>query len=164
MTFTIEPVGAWKGYDLFHSLTTALGSMAGVLGDTLDNVVKKKARLSVEDLDIKGLLAELPGVLQRLPPDEFQRLAEILLANCFIIETPKGSKQAVSLPLLPMFETRMQGKLLTVFKLVIWAIQVNFEDFFSGAVLAAAAAKEAATSEANPSEQGSTPSSDRPQA
>jgi hypothetical protein len=57
-------------------------------------------------------------------PAELRSLIEVLLESCVVTWEGKTAR------LLPAFDVVMQGRLMTVFKLLAWALEENYADFF----------------------------------
>ena len=113
------------GRALGPALAKGLGALKGKLGDA-----------SVEALG--GAATEL---FARLSDDELEALTRELLTFC----TVDGK------PLMPQFDLVMQGRMGTLLKLLRFAFEVNYGDFFAGARGLAAQAMAA-----NPSAGSST--------
>lgn len=166
VTYSLVPVGAWEAIPLFHSLVTIIGSMTPVLADLI-GADRSKPLLDAIDLD--KLFEALPTFMERCSPEKQRELIELMLANCQFrkpqakgARPPKVAEEEV--PLLGVFDTELSGKLFTVYRLVAWAIQVNFADFFAGAKLASAAKQAAASAAAQLKTPDSTPSDSTPPA
>lgn len=106
----MSPLPAFAALEQFTSLTTLLGpSVMSLLGKD------------------EALAAALAASLRGLKGSDVSALIRALLATCQV--TING----VITPVLPVFDTEFQGKLLTVFKLTAFAIEVNYGDFFAAA-------------------------------
>lgn len=157
-TYQLVLMGAWEQVSVFHSLVTVLGSMTPVIADMVGSDKKKSL---VERVDLGKLFEALPTFLERTHPAKQRELAEQLLNGCtFRKPTPKGRPPPDDeLPLLmPVFDEEMKGKLLIFYKLLAFAIESNFADFFGGVKAAIAAKQIAAADAAPPKTPASTPS------
>lgn len=116
--FRIFPLTAWKGLKAFHSFTTILGpALAPLLRFGTGDKTAAAA----------GLLQVLPGALKTSTPEELEALAKVLLEGAQV----KAPSSAGFVPLMPMIDTLLQGRLFTLFALLAWASQVHFGGFFS---------------------------------
>jgi hypothetical protein len=75
----------------------------------------------------EALAAALAASLRSVKGADVSNLIRALLVPCLV--TING----ITTPVLPVFDTEFQGKLLTVFKLTAFAIEVNYGDFFAAA-------------------------------
>lgn len=97
-------------------LQARIGKVAGAL---LSSVSGGKG---LAEVDVGSLVER---VFDTLSPDDFEKLAEDLFACTQIVE-PSGAL----VPLWPVFDTRMQGRTMDVYKLGAFVLEVNFRDFF----------------------------------
>jgi len=159
VTYSLVPVGGWEAIPLFHDLVSILGSMTPVFAELVAGDSKKPL---LERFKLEKIFEALPGFLARASPAEIRKLTEQMLVSCTfrrpLVKAAKPTSPEEAQLLLPVFDLEMSGKLLTTFKLLAWAIEVNFSDFFSGAKLAAAARAAAASAEAQSKTEGSTDS------
>lgn len=98
----------------------ALGGLAGAA----------KGGASLETADLSSVGPVLEGLFARLSEDEQDHLINELLATA----TVDGKE------VLPVLDLHFQGRLGALFKLVGFAVKVNFEDFSGGLIAAAKAA------------------------
>lgn len=110
--FEVSPLPAFRALELFPRIT---GFFAGAVSE-----------LGAVQRDKGEAIAKAIAALAKSNPAELVALTKVLLEGCII--TLDG-KQAL---LLPVFDVAMQGKLFTVMKLLGFAIEVNYRDFFSG--------------------------------
>lgn len=106
----ISPLPAFAALEHFTNLTSMLGpSVLSLLGKD------------------EALAAALAASLRNVKGSDVSALMKALLATCVV--TVNGQR----IPLVPVFDTEMQGKLLTAFKIFGFAIEVNYGDFFVAA-------------------------------
>lgn len=84
--------------------------------------VSKGGSKALLDLDLGAALAD---VFEKVTPDEQDALLAELFASTTIVE-PSGAKA----PFWSVIDTRMQGKVLDVYLVAAFALEVNFADFF----------------------------------
>jgi hypothetical protein len=113
LDFELSPLPAWKAMETFARLSKflspAVESLGAVAGD-------KEAGAAA--------LAKAIAGLANNKPEELQALTKVLLDACLV--TWEGKQ----VPLMRTFDVVMQGRILTVFKLLAWAVEVNYRDFF----------------------------------
>lgn len=83
---------------------------------------------SIADAEISNLGAATAALFDRLPESEFTELVDQLLSTAWVTRDGKRG------PLLPVFDSIMQGHTATAYKLLWFAIEVNFGPF-GGALL-----------------------------
>ena len=109
-SFQISPLPAFAALEQFTTLT-------GLVGPSVMSLLGKD----------EALAAALAASLRSVKGADVSALIRALLAPCLV--TVNG----ITTPVLPVFDTEFQGKLLTVFKLTAFAIEVNYGDFFEAA-------------------------------
>lgn len=111
-TVEISPLPAWQGLEGLHQLTRLVGpALTGVLAAAKG--------------DMQAIGSGVSQALMTTPPAEVTALLKRLLGPCRIT-LPDGKQ----VPALGVFDTEFQGKLLTVFKIAAFAVEVNYGDFF----------------------------------
>lgn len=110
--FEVSPLPAFRALELFPRITGFFSGAAAELG----SVQRDKGEA----------IAKAVAALAKSNPAELVALTKVLLEGCVV--TLDG-KQAM---LLPVFDVAMQGKLFTVMKLLAFAVEVNYRDFFDG--------------------------------
>jgi hypothetical protein len=124
LKFQLAELPVWDALPAFHRLLRLLGpAAAGVRAAVAagsDDDAKKKA--------IAALIGTLPEMLVQAPPDEVVALSKLLLKECLVFHTTDPTKSG---ELLPIIDNVLRGKLMTIFKLLTWSIEVNFSGFFS---------------------------------
>jgi hypothetical protein len=115
LDFELSQMAAWQALTTFTRVTKflapGLDAVAAASGGDKSAVVA-------------GLIRGLQG-LAASNPTELRALTEVLLGSCIV--THDGKLQR----LLPVFDVVMQGRILTVFKLLAWALEENYPDFFA---------------------------------
>jgi hypothetical protein len=111
-TYEVWPLPAWTALELFHSLTKALApAVAGVAATEGPG-------------GMAALSSSLERVLVQLPAPELTRISKQLLSGARVIVN--GSSAEVN----AISDVHFQGRVLSLLKVVAFAIEVNFPDFF----------------------------------
>ena len=97
-----------------------LTTLTSLIGPPLAGLLASKE-------DDGKLASALAASLRGLKGSDVSSLMRGLLATVSI------TKDGKTFPLLPVFDVEMQGKLVTAFRIVAFAIEVNYADFFGGA-------------------------------
>jgi hypothetical protein len=135
-TYEVFALPAWTAVEVFQQLTRLVAPVVGGLGK----------------LEGPEGLQALGGAVERLvsalPPAELQRLAKLLLSSALV--TLENGRQA---QVLDVADLHFQRRTLALWRLLAFAIEVNFPDFLAplrslGARLAGRAASALQTSTA----------------
>ena len=112
MAITVQQLPATRGVKLSRKLATVAAPVIGALqGLSLDKDV--------------GVLGEaLTKALDQLSEKDLDELIRTLL------ETAKVETEGKIAPLMPMFDGLFAGRILLVYKVIAFALEVNFADFF----------------------------------
>lgn len=151
--FTISPLPAMKAFLMLQRLGKVLGpALARVAGAVKGDAV-----------DGAGAADALVLLFSGLPPEELETIVRDLLAGSLVLG--EGGKAA---PLMTggangkgVFDVVFQGRMGTLFKLLAFAIRVNYRDFFdalSGKLGAVAAKMQRQFAGSSTSPAGPTPS------
>lgn len=106
----MSPLPAFAALEQFTALTGLIGPAAmSLLG---------------KDEALAGALAASLGKVKG---------ADVTALTRALLATTSVTVNGQTVPLLPIFDTEFQGKLLTVFKILAFAIEVNYGDFFAAA-------------------------------
>ena len=108
--YTVSQLPASRGLEMF-------GKLAGLLGPAALEALAKGASL---DKDLKTLAPAAVMLFARLQPGDLTAIAKELL----------GPATVDNAPLEKQFEVHFQGRILHLFKVLVFAIEVNFGDFF----------------------------------
>lgn len=120
LRFTVQQLPARRGMKLLNHLIRIAGpglaKAAGALkgGDL--------AKLDLANIDFGALGEALKSIFDGLPDVEFDYVLDEMLAVTLLNEAP----------LKPVFDAALQGRIGTVYKLLAFALEVNFRDFFGG--------------------------------
>lgn len=139
--FCVTPLPAMRSFTLQPRLAPALAAVAEGIG-AIGNLAEK------QDLDAIELAAIAPVVTRffhALPPDRLEMVTRELLAGATMDGRPLFTAEGNP------FDVLMRGRSIDVWKLLWFALEVNYPDFF-GAV----AGKGARPAAANPSEASTT--------
>jgi hypothetical protein len=111
--FELTPLPAWASLETFPRITKFLSPVVDGLGDVGGD----------RTMALKGVAKAIQG-LSSSNPAELKALTQKLLESCLITYEGKQVR------LLTIFDIAMQARLLTVFKVLAWAVEVNYQDFF----------------------------------
>jgi hypothetical protein len=143
--FTLTQLPGWRGAKLFWQLSSVLLPALTSLGKGLSIAPEALLSKGVAGLDVDlGALLGNAGhasqmLFEKLPPDEFERIARELLETCSV------QKAGVTVPLMPIFDEEMSGEMGSLLGLLAFALEVNFKDFLPGLADKAARAAKAAS-------------------
>lgn len=118
--FTVTQLPAMRGIKLMHKLARALGP-AVIKAATGGN--------KIGDQDIAGFGDAAQAAFDRFSAEDLDGLIKELF------ETGTMSLDGNTVPIMPVFNDALAGKLVTVIKAVQFALEVNYSDFL-GAFLA----------------------------
>lgn len=114
LDFELSQLTAWRAMETLTRVTK-------YLAPGLDAI--SAAGKGSKEAGISALVKGLQG-LSNNSPAELRALTEVLLESCVVTWEGKTAR------LLPAFDVVMQGRILTVFKLLAWALEENYADFF----------------------------------
>lgn len=126
MTFTVQQLGGKPAGRLFVRLSSYLFPALSQGASALDKLDLKAGLNAEMDLGTigRGLSAAARTLFEKLTEDEYEALLNQLLETA-MVRSPKGG----DVPLMPLFDDMMAGKVLTQMKLLAFALEVNFRDF-----------------------------------
>jgi hypothetical protein len=134
-TFAVTQLPAMRALRLFsrigRSLGPALGQLAAAAG-------KGAGSMKLDEFDMSTVGEAIAVLFDRLTPDELETLTKELLESARI----DGRE------LMREFDIAMQGRVGTVFKLLMFSFEVNYGDFFGAARGLVAQAKPAGSNSA----------------
>ena len=122
MEFELPALPAWKAYEVLARVTKFISPAIEAIGVAQGG--NKDAAL--------GAVAKAFATVRS---DELQALTKVLLEGCLV--THEGNQ----VQLMRVFDVVMRRKMLTVFKLLAWSVEVNYPDFFEALKSTALAAK-----------------------
>lgn len=127
MKFTVQQLGGKAAGKLFVRLNSYLIPAIAQGGEALGKL--NLAKGTDTDIDLgavgQGLAAASKVLFEKLTEDEYENLLGQLLETA-TVKTAKGE-----LPLWPQFDDLMAGAVLTQLKVLKFALEVNYRDFFS---------------------------------
>jgi hypothetical protein len=155
-TFELNQLPAWDSAEASMRLMKIVGAGAIPISKLFDS-----SKATADKLDMK-LVAVLIEILREAPVAEVMSLSKMLLTGCIVGgDLDNGVGKVRLAPLAPIFNNLFRGKQMTVFKLIAWAIKVNFTGFFVDLKSALPALPAAPNPKASPSSSMSpTPSAD----
>lgn len=112
MIVSVSQLPYWKASPLAYRIAKVLLPALGKLGGA-------GTKLAEVDLEKIGEAAQF--VFANLSENEFKQLQRDLLETTVVD----------GVPLLPVIDTKLQGKVFTGLKILVFAGRVNFADFFS---------------------------------
>ncbi|MFZ5440461.1 MAG: phage tail assembly chaperone [Myxococcota bacterium] len=110
LEFEIAPLPALRAF-------STLPRIVALFAPITDN-------FSGAETDVAAIARAL-GALMRTKPEELTALLKILLEGATVMHEGKR------VTLLPVFDVVMHRKVLTAYKLLIFAVEVNYTDFFA---------------------------------
>lgn len=88
---------------------------------------------NVKDADIADFGPAVAGLAESLTPDEFDSLTLEILSRCSItMPDERGSLKLFDLSKPVAIDDAFSGELKLMFKVMAWALEVNFGNFFDG--------------------------------
>jgi hypothetical protein len=135
-TFTVQQLPAMQSVLLLHRLAKTMGG--GLLKVLAGAGGGGGPKVDLRALDVDSLIPAMESFFDRFSEADLERLLRQLLETATV--QGKGGEMA----LLPVFDVELQGKPMTVFKLLAFALEVNYRDFFSA--LLALASREGSAS------------------
>lgn len=124
---TVSPLGAWQSLETLQTLSQMIGPALGKLGGAAAASVGSD--VDAERKALEGVTQGLMAALLALKPGELQTVGKALLANTLLL-TP-SAKPGEEIGILKVFDTEFAGQTLTVLKVIAFAIEVNYGDFFA---------------------------------
>jgi len=110
--YEVYALPAWTAVEVFHALTKALApAVAGVAAAEGPG-------------GVAALSTSLERVIAQLPAPELVRLSKQLLAGARVVVN------GASAEVVAISDVHFQSRVLTLFKVVAFAVEVNFPDFF----------------------------------
>jgi hypothetical protein len=117
--YTVQQLPAMKAQRLFVKI-------AGILSPAVSRLANGRKITSIADLNL-SVVGDALGVLgDRLTPDEYENIVRQLLYSVTRKDLD-GKLQDIS----KSFDIEFAGEMVTVLKLVRFAFEVNYGDFFS---------------------------------
>jgi len=124
--FTVEPMLAMRSFALQARLAPAFFEAAATIAQVVGDDPK-----SIGDLNLEALAQYAPrlgAVFARMPPGEFEAIVRELLASATMNGAPLFARvQGDGDP----FQTLMRGRTLQTWKLLWFALEVHYPDFFA---------------------------------
>jgi hypothetical protein len=123
VTYALTSLGALKAQRVFHRIMSAVGPSLAALGGSAppgESLLDGKT-------DIGGAVRLL---FDRLTITELEAIEKDLLETLTMVRDGKIVKLFEGPH--PAVDNEMAGNVTTIFKLVVWAAEVNFQDVFSG--------------------------------
>lgn len=112
LAITVQQLPATRGVKLSRKLMTVAAPVVGALqGMSLDR-------------DVSALGDALAKALEQFSEKDLEELIRTLL------ETAKVETEGRIAPLMPLFDGLFAGRILTVYRVLAFALEVNFADFF----------------------------------
>ena len=147
LRFSVTQLPAMRSVLMLNRLNRLFGPafLRSLAGANIGSVLSGGGAAALKELLIEGLADSLQALTERLSDKELEDLTRTLLETA----TVEGRM------LMPEFDLTMQGRVGTVFKLIAFAVEVNYRGFFSGLLANVARPKTASGS------AGSAPGSTR---
>ncbi len=136
ISFEVTQFPAMRGFALLAKLLKLLGPAIGALGSVQG--------ISA-DTDISAIGPALSTAFMSLDPDQASALAlDILKCTAATISDEKGMRR-VELSSSQSVDLVFSSRLKTMLQVLVFAVQVNYRDFFSGSVPSAPTIPKAAS-------------------
>lgn len=120
-SYTVTPLPAMSQMKLLTRLLKSAGPSIGQLGAALKGI---GSAADLKKLDVERLVPAIGALFSALEDAEVEHLTRALLESALVDN--KG--------LWPLFNNHFQGKMLSLFKLIGFALEVNYGDFSGGLV------------------------------
>lgn len=120
LSFTLSPMPARRGLKMFTRLARVLGPALGQLGEGF------KTGGSLAAMDIAPLGAALGTAFGALDDTETDAIVNGLLDTCRV------EVEGKSIRFLDVMDALIAGRTEVLFKLLAWAVEVNYGGFFKG--------------------------------
>lgn len=114
--FTVTPLPAMRSFVLQSKLAPALSSIIGSIGSLAGG--------SLAETDVGALAPAVAGFFSKLGPDELEQVTRQLLGDATMDGKPLFS------PAGDPFNVFMAGRTMDTWKLLWFAVEVNYPDFF----------------------------------
>ncbi len=119
-TFELQILPAWTHTDASLMLMQ-------IMGPAIKPIALLMNKATTPQLDLE-LIGALIMVLRGAPRADVLELSKTMLAECVVSGDLGGTTKLAKL--MPIFDQLLRGKLMTIYKLIAWAVQVNFTGFF----------------------------------
>ena len=124
-TFAIEPLNAIPAFLLQPRIAPAFAEVIGAVAGVITNSVDGELGVSLAPDDLEGFAKAVSRFCQALPPKELESIVRTLLygsrMNGILLFTDKGDP----------IETMLRQKTMVIWRLLAFAIEVNYPDFFA---------------------------------
>lgn len=118
LRFTVQMLPAMRATRLWHRI------LKGAAPAFLKAAGSAKSGLA--DADVSALADAAQLLFNNFSESDFEGILRELL------ETTLVEKDGKQFPLMPVFDDLMRGRTVTLLKLVRFALEVNYSDFFDG--------------------------------
>ena len=118
--YSIDQLGGMKGLRLFNRLLRLCAPALGSIGKALAD------RKSLADMDLDSVGKAVSAMLVSLTDDDLESLTRELLGSC----TFDREGKRIELMSPGVFDLEMRGKVGTILKLLSFALEVNYGNFF----------------------------------
>src|SRR5258708_2424843 len=117
--FTVQQLTAMKSLRMLNRLGRIVGPALGKAGGA--------AQGGFENLNVKDLGDAVGTLFERLSDDELESITRELLSGATV--TMSNGQNGL---LMPQFDLVLQGRPETILKLLKFALEVNYQNFFRG--------------------------------
>jgi hypothetical protein len=126
LKFTLQQPPAMRAMRLWARLA---GLLAKPVAAALPSA---KGAKTASDIDLAQLGPALEQLFAKLSPEEMEILLRELFATVFLHVTNNTNGNTMPVPLLPQFDTAMQGRPFTALKLAVECVRFYYSDFLGG--------------------------------
>lgn len=128
-TYQLSPLPSWQNLEAFHTVLKlagpAIAQLATIAGKT-------ETDANQVALAIGALGDAVSRTLMTVPPAEVRALTAKLFTGCLVTMQNHETGETKQVSLMSIFDLHFQRRLLSMFKLLAFAIDVNYADFTSG--------------------------------
>lgn len=128
LVFEVAQLPAMRANKLLVRLGKVIGPALGKVSKLMQGGAK-----SIADAELSAVGEAIEALFDKLTPEEFEAVTKELLAGASVTgaeSVEDGGTGGKKVPLLPVFDRVMQGRTVTLGKLLAFAFEVNFADFF----------------------------------
>lgn len=147
--FTVTQLPGFRSMRMLNRLMRVLGPGLAKLAGEVQNAQRKLPKLrSVDQLlnvDVSAFGEGLTELFAKLSDDELESITRALLEGTRVKSATITKGQDIEL--LPVFDVVMQGRVWTSLKLLVFAVEVNYGDFFASMGLRSGALAQLVTGE-----------------
>lgn len=128
-TYQLSPLPSWQNLEAFHTVMKLAGPAISQLATIAS---KTDADASTMSLALGALGDAVSRTLMAVPPAEVRALTAKLFTGALVTMHNHETGETKQVTLMQVFDVHFQRRLLSMFKLLAFAIDVNYADFTAG--------------------------------